>query len=184
MNGPAPQPPSSTLPDTAGTATQLDLELAEREIPATALQPSVSAATDPEVKRTRFRIPSLIAAAFFLLVSAALLRTEEPGTDITGNFTAVTPAAPVSATRNLPELDFSPVGEMLQIGIFKNLAGAESKQTELTSLGLYPHIEKRSRGGAILYAVVIGPLNRADHRATLAKLDTHGFRYFHRKRDT
>ena len=106
---------------------------------------------------------------------------DKPTADITGKFVGedLSPATPIQ--RHFPEFDFPQGGKTLQVGLFKYLEGAEIQQSELTSLGLYPHVEKRISVDGMLYAVVIGPLDDETHFQTVATLQANDLRYFHKK---
>ena len=127
------------------------------------------------------RLSGVTAATFFLLVSASFLQSDQDDTDIIANFTASEsiPAQPV--TRSLPTMDFSVDGQMLQLGLYRSLDGAESQQRAIAALGLTADIEKRSNEGNTLYAVLIGPLSNDEYRAAVSTLNTHDLNFFHRK---
>ncbi|MBO6558226.1 MAG: serine/threonine-protein phosphatase [Pseudomonadales bacterium] len=128
---------------------------------------------------------AMVAAGFFLLVTASLVMTSPEDVDaiqeIPENFLVedLSPATPLE--RHFPEFQFPTDGEVLQLGLFARLAGAESHQTELAGLGLAPHIEKRVTAETVKYAVVLGPLDEQDHKIALRTLDRHKLQYFHRQ---
>lgn len=137
---------------------------------------------------TAVRYPAsnaLVAAIFFLLVAGYLVGTSpeqaNPEKSIPENFLVedLTPAEPL--VRDFPEFDFPTDGEVLQLGLFARLEGAETHQTELTGLGLEPHIEKRVSSNSVQYAVVLGPLDEQDHQVALRTLDRNNLPYFHRQ---
>jgi cell division protein FtsN len=78
-------------------------------------------------------------------------------------------------------MDFSVDGQTLQLGLYRSLNGAESKQRAIAALGLTADIEKRSDQGDTLYAVLMGPLNNDEYQAAVATLSTHDMNFFHRK---
>lgn len=129
---------------------------------------------------------TLIVAGFFLIVTAFLMSPSEnrqrSETSIPENFLVedLTPARPM--TRNFPEFEFPNEGEVLQLGLFARLEGAESHQTELTGLGLAPHIEKRVTNNSVQYAVVLGPLDPEDHQNAVKTLQDNELQFFHRQR--
>lgn len=121
-----------------------------------------------------------IAAAFFLMIAASL-QFDQPSAQIPPNFIGedLSPISPIE--RQFPDVSFRTKGRMLQLGLFMNLNGAESYQGELTGLGLHPHIQKRIAGDGVRYAIVIGPLDKAEHQQTVAMLDANNLKYFHTK---
>lgn len=127
---------------------------------------------------------ALVVAGFFLLVTALLINNSqnpEDGSSIPENFLVedLSPARPMD--RHFPEFEF-PTGEVLQLGLFARLEGAENHQTELTGLGLSPHIEKRVTNNSVQYAVVLGPLDAEDHQSAVKTLKENQLQFFHRQR--
>ncbi len=173
---------------------QLGLNIAEetkeKQIPVLSDVVELSAQEEQPVEeeQTSVRYPmsnALVAASFFLLATAYLLMTSPEEVDanqaIPENFLVedLTPAKPLE--RHFPEFEFPVDGEVLQLGLFARLEGAESHQTELTGLGLEPHIEKRVTAETVQYAVVLGPLDEQDHEIALRTLDRNNLQYFHRQ---
>lgn len=148
--------------------------------PTTFSEPSTKKRSRKRLTKKWQQLSGAAAAAFFLLVIASL-QFEEPTTEISQNFIGldISPAKPI--TRNFPQFHFPSGGKMLQVGLFKLLQGAESHQSELTSLGLAPHIEKRTSNGSVSYAVVIGPLDESDHQIAMMTLEENKLTYFHRE---
>ena len=126
-----------------------------------------------------YKIISALAAAVLFLVVVASIEFDRPNASVPENFRSndSSPATPI--VRNFPDTIFPTVGAKLQLGVFSKLQGAESQQIKLSSLGLTPHIEKRLDVTGTLYAVVLGPLDEADHRQVLRKLKTNDLSYFH-----
>ncbi|MDA0977502.1 MAG: protein phosphatase 2C domain-containing protein [Proteobacteria bacterium] len=136
----------------------------------------------PELKRTGiWQYSSAAAVAAFLLFLAASFQADKPAAGIPENFQIVdsTPALPIE--RHFPDFDFPDSGKVLQVGLYKNLQGAEQQQSALTRLGLAPHIEKRAGDSSFLYAVMIGPLDDQDHSVVTRTLKQHGLSFFHRQ---
>lgn len=129
---------------------------------------------------------ALAVAGFFLLITAFLVdRSAEQASDnrfIPENFLVedLSPAEPLA--RTFPDFEFPTNGELLQLGIFTRLEGAESQQTELTGLGLAPHIEKRVTKTSVQYAVMLGPLDEEDHKSAVKMLEENKLQFFHHEK--
>jgi hypothetical protein len=121
-----------------------------------------------------------IAAAFFLMIVASL-QFDQPSAQTPPNFVGedLSPVSPIE--RQFPDVSFRTRGSVLHLGLFMNLTGAESYQSELTGLGLRPHIQKCNAGDGVRYAILIGPLDKAEHQQTLAMLNANDLKYFHTK---
>jgi cell division septation protein DedD len=119
------------------------------------------------------------AAVSFFLIIFAIAGLDKPNISIPENFKRQdsSPATPIA--RHFPDTKFPVSGAKLQLGVFSKLQGAESLQTKLASLGLTPHIEKRTDVKGTLYAVVLGPLDDSTHQDTLEALKKNGLNYFH-----
>tara|TARA_B110000285_G_scaffold2335_1_gene2446 strand:+ start:194 stop:547 length:354 start_codon:yes stop_codon:yes gene_type:complete len=113
----------------------------------------------------------------FLLIVAAI-GFDQPNTSIPENFRQqdLSPVTPIA--RNFPDSELPTARAKLQVGLFSKLQNAESLQTELSSLGFTPHIEKRLDTTGMHYTVVLGPLDD-DHQQTLKKLKENNLSYFH-----
>lgn len=135
---------------------------------------------EPLQWQSAYQISGAAAIAAMVLLIVASLQMENPTAGIPENFrvTDVTPADPI--LRTFPDFAMPANGERIQVGLFSRLSGAESHQTELTRLGLLPHIEKRSSGEDTLYAVMLGPLAPGEHKKVTQILNEHNLRYFHK----
>jgi serine/threonine protein phosphatase PrpC len=135
------------------------------------------------VQPSWYKIGSGIAAAAFLILVASSLQLEQPAADIPVQF-SLSPGEHGSfepRIRSFPAFDYPSSGKMIQVGLFKRLAGAESQQSRLARDGLTPHIEKRVSQNNTLYAVVLGPLDAKSHQFATATLTANGHKYFHRE---
>lgn len=71
---------------------------------------------------------------------------------------------------------------LFQLGLFRHLKGAEYKQSELITLGLFPLILKKVTDDGIMYALVIGPKDETEYKLTLEILKANDIDYFQTKR--
>lgn len=126
-----------------------------------------------------YKIGSALAVAVLFLVVVTSIGFDQPNASVPENFRSndSSPATPIA--RKFPDTVFPAAGAKLQLGLFSKLQGAESQQTKLSSFGLTPHIEKRPDVTGTLYAVILGPLDEADHQQALRKLKTNDLSYFH-----
>jgi len=131
-----------------------------------------------------YKISSAVVVAALFLIIMASVGFDQPNTSVPANFRLQdsSPATPIA--RNFPDTEFPTPGTKLQLGIFSKLQGAESMQTELSSLGLTPHIEKRLADTGTLYAVVLEPLDRQGHQQILRKLKKNDLNYFQTERQS
>lgn len=144
---------------------------------------AVSSADDNN-KTERHRDPRYLkgvalAASAFLVLLIASQQSDDPAPARPANFaaTALSPAPEIH--RTFREIAFNDSGEVLQLGLFRQLNGAETQQTRLASIGLLPYIEKRVDSTGTKYAVMIGPLDAQAHERALTKLDDNNVAYFH-----
>lgn len=122
---------------------------------------------------------SVCAAALLCVLVLFSLQFDEPEkVAINENFTITDPAYPPAPPARLPELSFRKSGPTLQVGLFSQLERAETRQIELSSLGLLPHVEKRVSGGEASWAVLLGPLGDDSHRQAVRTLEDHSLAYF------
>lgn len=127
-------------------------------------------------------IGGALAASLFLFMLVMSMDADRQPSALAEKFVGedLRPVTPI--VRNLPDMELEDHAPVLQVGLFRSLDGAESKQGELAELGLSPDIVKRVSGGGILYAVVISPHDETDHRQTLATLQANNLSYFHARR--
>ncbi len=125
--------------------------------------------------------------ATLVVVLGAASQKGDASADIPANFSA--PIHPDNVNqivepiaRSFPDVEFPTQGQVIQVGLFTRLSGAEELQGQLTSLGLAPHIEKRvTSEGSTSYAIVLGPLDDNLHQIAVTTLDESGHSYFHRQ---
>ena len=86
----------------------------------------------------------------------------------------------VPERRRFPPIDLPSEGQVIQVGIFTKLSGAERKQIALTHLGLDPYVQKRVTENGLQYAVLLDPLSSMTHDEALATLTENNYSYFHR----
>lgn len=144
--------------------------------------PAAPAIKSEERKRSRWlNIGGAIAASLllFLVFTSTHRDKETPGDTLSNRFIGedLQPVNPIS--RNLPDLQIDTDNTAVQVGLFRNLVGAESRQGELTTLGLSPDIMKKTSDGNVRYAVIISPTDESDYQQTLATLQANNLNYFH-----
>ena len=86
----------------------------------------------------------------------------------------------VPEIRHFPPIDLPAEGQLIQVGIFTKLSGAERKQIALTRLGLDPYVQKRMTENGLQYAVLLGPLSASTHDKAVTTLTRNNYSYFHR----
>ncbi|MEX2488862.1 MAG: protein phosphatase 2C domain-containing protein [Pseudomonadales bacterium] len=84
------------------------------------------------------------------------------------------------AKKVIPEFP-EPSGARIQVGVFKALEGAESRQKDISDLGLTPWVRKRATQQGILYVVLLGPYDDEQRRQSVTEqLDANNLSYFQR----
>jgi len=82
----------------------------------------------------------------------------------------------------IPDVDLPLPGQVIQVGIFSRLEGAETRQRDLSKIGLIPFIEKQSDHNGVLYAVLLGPFhNPADKQLAITTLKNRSLSYYERR---
>ena len=126
-------------------------------------------------------VNALLASAASLLLFLIFVTTETrtPTDTLSSRFVGeeLRPVKPIQ--RSFPVFDMSEPGPMVQVGIFRQLEGAESKLGELTKLGLSPSVLKRETQEGTLYAIVIRASGEEDYQQMLATLEANDLRFFH-----
>ncbi len=126
-------------------------------------------------------VNALLASAASLLLFLIFVTTETrtPTDTLSSRFVGeeLRPVKPIQ--RSFPVFDMSEPGPMVQVGIFRQLEGAESKLGELTKLGLSPSVLKRETDEGTLYAIVIRASGEEDYQQMLATLQANDLRFFH-----
>ena len=99
---------------------------------------------------------SAVVTASILLFIIMLPADKEPRR-IAENFigSRLEPAHPIR--RKLPNVQPTKKSSLLQVGLFRQLNGAETKQNELTVLGLSPDVRKKVTVDGSMYALVLSP---------------------------
>ena len=103
-------------------------------------------------------------------------------TRIAENFVGIEPVPISPIERNLPFMHAAKKSPLLQLGLFRHLKGAEYKQIELITLGLFPGVLKKVTGDGIMYALVISPENETEQKLTLEILKANNIDYFQTQR--
>jgi len=131
--------------------------------------------------RPRSWVNALLASAasfllFLIFVTTDATTTADP---LANRFVGeeLRPVKPMQ--RSFPVFDMSEPGPTVQVGVFRQLEGAESRLGELTKLGLSPSILKRTTDEGTLYAIVIRTSDEEDYREMLATLQANDLRFFH-----
>ena len=123
---------------------------------------------------------SAVVTASILLFIIMLPADKEPRR-IAENFigSRLEPAHPIR--RKLPNVQPTKKSALLQVGLFRQLNGAETKQSELTVLGLSPDVRKKVTVDGIMYALVLSPENEYERKLTLDILKASNINYFQAK---
>ena len=115
-----------------------------------------------------------------ILLFIAMLPTANNSTPISivDNFSEVElePVSPEAL--NLPTIQPKEKPALLQIGLFRNLTGAESNQNELAKLGLTPLVLKKVTSKGIMHSLVIRSKNEIEHNLTKEILTANNINHF------
>lgn len=130
----------------------------------------------------RLNTTGILAASFLLFFAVMSMTPDQQSPGIADNFVGAEYAPVTPVERDLPDLTWGDTSPLLQVGLFRHLMGAETKQSELTSIGLTSDIVKRPTADGMMYAVMISPKDEREHRATLATLQANKLSYFHARR--
>jgi len=171
--------PSLDSPGSSGEQLELQIPEPRPETPAT----EASRQRDPKNWRKPWTKPLVLTMAAFiaLIFAMSATQTSSQGTpNKPEQFNLVDSGTSALERRKFPPIDLPREGQVIQVGIFTKLGGAERKQIALTSLGLTPYVQKRITENGLQYAVLLGPLPASTHDQTLATLTKNNYSYFHR----
>ena len=134
---------------------------------------------DPRAKW--LELAAVISASILLFI--AMLPESNDSKPINENFIGVhlEPVSPIQ--RKLPIMQPAKTSTFFQVGLFRQLSGAESKQNELTDLGLSPGVIKKVTGDGIMYALVISPKTEAERKSAIDILKANNINYFKAKKN-
>ena len=120
----------------------------------------------------------VLTASILLFIAVLSAGTRTTSTSTVEKFVGVelSPISPIE--RNLPVMKPAERSALLQIGLFRHLKGAESKQSEITDLGLSPGILKKVTVDGIMYTLVISPRDETEHKLALETLQANNINYF------
>ena len=134
-------------------------------------------------QRTRgLTLGAIITTSILLFIAVFEPRKEPTSTGIAQNFVGIEPTPISPIQRNLPSMPASKKSPLFQLGLFRHLKGAENKQSELITLGLFPGVLKKVTGDGTMYALVISPENENDYKLTMEILKANNIDYFPAKR--
>lgn len=160
-----------TTPSETDDFEQLELEI--RPAPP----PPPSPQTEPE--HVTKRLPWLlipVLAAIFLISTQFQFESEKPAA-------RPEPLSLKQNERRLTKAKFPPIPAsepfaILQVGLFKQLEGAERHQMKMAAIGLLPTVRKRTEESAVFYVVLIESLDESTHTDIILALDQAGIPYF------
>ena len=160
---------------------QLDITPTDEEMPT---QPFAQVSPLMQIlparhKHTGYISGIALVTGVFLVLVLVWQAQDKPAPERPVNFSASALSPAPEITRTFHDIPFFDSGEILQLGLYRKLGGAETQQAELARLGLLAHIEKRVADTEVKYAVMIGPLNPEAHERTIAKLTANQVTYFH-----
>ena len=120
----------------------------------------------------------VLTASILLFIAMFPADTRLTSTSIAEKFVGIelAPISPIK--RNLPVMKPAERSALLQIGLYRYLKGAESKQSEITDLGLSPGILKKVTVDGIMYTLVISPRDETEHKLALETLQANNIIYF------
>jgi cell division protein FtsN len=173
--------PSLDLPRSSGEQLELQIPEPVQETSEASTASNTSETSDARFWAKPWTVPLVLFTGVLITLVLAIPATRnelhEPE-----QFKLTDSGTSVPARRSFPPIDLPDSGQVIQVGIFTKLSGAERKQIALTNLGLAPYVQKRITENGLQYAVLLGPLSASTHDQALATLTKNNYSYFHRPR--
>ena len=173
--------PSSTV-----SSRQLELEISTPDAQSASVESNTR--TSPPIQSysswvTPWTLSLALAIGALVIMTVTISTADDNQTGLAKRpeqFRLIDSEISVPERRRFPPIDLPRDGQVIQVGIFTKLSGAESKQIALTHLGLDPYVQKRVTENGLQYAVLLGPLSSKTHSEALATLSENNYSYFHR----